>query len=63
MMTSADDRESGWTDQGGLWPSADYPAQVERLRAAIGERIYLAELRETETPSSSPASSIARSGP
>lgn len=48
MMASADDRESGWTDEGGLWPSADYPVQVERLRAAIGERIYLAELRETD---------------
>jgi hypothetical protein len=33
----------------GLWPSADYHAQVERLRAAVGETIYLAELRDTET--------------
>ncbi|MBK5939316.1 hypothetical protein [Halochromatium roseum] len=48
MMTSADDRQSGFDGEGGLWPSADYQAQIERLRAAIGERIYLAELRETE---------------
>jgi hypothetical protein len=33
----------------GLWPSADYHAQVARLRAAVGERIYLAELRDTDT--------------
>lgn len=32
-----------------LWPSADYQAQVERLRAAVGEIIYIAELRDTET--------------
>lgn len=30
-----------------LWPGADYPAQVERLRAAVGTTIYLAELRDT----------------
>lgn len=26
----------------GLWPSADYHRQVERLRAAVGETVYLA---------------------
>ena len=31
----------------GLWPSADYHRQVERLRAAIGERVYLVELVES----------------
>ena len=31
----------------GLWPSADYHSQVERLRAAIGARIYLVELVES----------------
>ena len=49
MMTAADDAPSdGPSGKGGLWPSTDYQAQVERLRAAIGQRIYLAELRETE---------------
>ena len=33
----------------GLWPSADYHTWVARLRAAVGERIYLAELRDTDT--------------
>ena len=47
-MASGDDAQSGSDAEGGLWPSADYPAQVERLRAAIGERVYLAELRETD---------------
>jgi len=48
-MTSADDTQSdGSSGAGGLWPSTDYQAQIERLRAAIGERIYLAELRDTE---------------
>jgi hypothetical protein len=28
----------------GVWPSADYHRQVERLRAAVGETIYLVEL-------------------
>lgn len=32
-----------------LWPSADYQGQVERLRDAVGETIYIAELRDTET--------------
>ncbi|MFW6258783.1 MAG: hypothetical protein ACOC26_04750 [Halochromatium sp.] len=47
-MASTDDAQSDGGAAGGLWPPADYQAQVERLRAAIGERIYLAELRETE---------------
>lgn len=47
-MASADDRQPGWAADGGLWPSADYQDQVERLRAAVGEPIYLAELRETD---------------
>ncbi|MFP4280641.1 MAG: hypothetical protein ACLFQI_11675 [Halochromatium sp.] len=44
----ADDAQSSFDAEGGLWPSAGYQAQVERLRAAVGEQIYLAELRETE---------------
>ena len=31
----------------GLWPSADYHRQVERLRNAVGEIIYLVELVES----------------
>ncbi|AFL76289.1 hypothetical protein [Thiocystis violascens] len=31
----------------GLWPSADYRRQVERLRAAVGETLYLVELVES----------------
>jgi hypothetical protein len=31
-----------------LWPSPAYSRQVERLRAAIGETIYLAELADSE---------------
>ena len=30
-----------------LWPSPEYHGQVERLRAAVGETIYLAELNAT----------------
>ncbi|MCF7980188.1 MAG: hypothetical protein K9L82_19690, partial [Chromatiaceae bacterium] len=47
-MAFGDDAHSGSDAEGGLWPSADYQAQVERLRAAVGEQIYLAELRDTE---------------
>lgn len=32
---------------GGLWPSPDYPRQIERLRAAVGETIYLVEVVES----------------
>jgi hypothetical protein len=32
---------------GGLWPSPDYARQIERLSAAVGETVYLAELTET----------------
>ena len=31
----------------GLWPSADYHRQLEHLRAAVGETIYLVELVES----------------
>lgn len=33
----------------GLWPSADYGGQVERLRAAVGETVYVAELNDSAT--------------
>ncbi len=33
----------------GLWPSPAYRLQVERLRAALGETIYLAELNDSAT--------------
>lgn len=31
----------------GLWPSPAYSRQIERLRAAIGETIYLVELNDS----------------
>jgi hypothetical protein len=33
---------------GRLWPSPEYTRQVERLRAAVGETIYLVEIAATE---------------
>jgi hypothetical protein len=30
-----------------LWPPADYYRQLEQLRAAVGQTVYLAELRDT----------------
>lgn len=33
---------------GRLWPSPDYSRQVERLKAAVGETVYLAEIDATE---------------
>lgn len=33
---------------GRLWPSPDYSHQVERLKAAVGETVYLAEINATE---------------
>jgi hypothetical protein len=33
---------------GRLWPSADYAEQVERLRSAVGARIFLIEIHPTE---------------
>lgn len=32
----------------GLWPSPEYAGQVERLRAAVGETVYLAEMDATQ---------------
>jgi hypothetical protein len=46
---SSSDADDPTDTHAGLWPSADYHGQVERLRAAVGETIYLAELRDTET--------------
>lgn len=45
---NANDEEPTFGEYSGrLWPSADYHHQVECLRAAIGETIYLVELCET----------------
>lgn len=33
---------------GLIWPSPDYGHQVERLKAAVGETVYLAEIDATE---------------
>lgn len=33
---------------GQLWPSKDYAEQVERLRSAVGARIFLVEIHPTE---------------
>jgi len=33
---------------GRLWPSPEYSRQVEQLRAAVGETIYLAEIAATD---------------
>ncbi len=33
---------------GRLWPSPEYTRQVERLRAAVGETVYLVELEATQ---------------
>lgn len=33
---------------GALWPSPNYSHQVERLKSAVGETVYLAEIDATE---------------
>jgi hypothetical protein len=33
---------------GRLWPSPEYNRQIERLRAAVGETVYLAEIEATQ---------------
>ena len=44
VPTEEDPRASvGW-----LWPSPEYGHQVERLRAAVGETIYLVEIEATQ---------------
>lgn len=52
MTASAGDRDAAGPDgqdtAAALWPSADYHRQLRRLRGAIGETIYLAELCETD---------------
>lgn len=35
------------TAAGRLWPSRAYVSQVEKLRAAVGRRIYLVEIKPT----------------
>lgn len=47
--SGADDPDDSADLSDTLWPSADYNAQVQRLRAAVGETVYLAELHDTET--------------
>jgi len=36
------------TSAGQLWPSEDYAEQIERLRSAVGARIFLVEIHPTE---------------
>jgi hypothetical protein len=45
---SKDDWVGPGVGHGRLWPSADYQAQVDCLRAAVGEPIYIAELRDSD---------------
>lgn len=49
--TPADDpaapSDSSDAASAGLWPSPAYTSQIERLRAAVGETIYLVELVES----------------
>lgn len=33
---------------GNIWPSADYDQQIERLQAAIGQQVFLVELKQTD---------------
>jgi hypothetical protein len=52
QKSSRQDPEPGEDDANGasaLWPSPNYRIQIELLRRAVGERIFIAELRDTET--------------
>jgi hypothetical protein len=42
-------RETGTPEPGTLWPSPAYTRHVKRLRAAIGQNIYLVELLASDT--------------
>jgi hypothetical protein len=44
IPSASPDTETGEHHHRDLWPSPDYHRQVERLRAAVGETIYLVEL-------------------
>ena len=48
-VTGPLDRQGADDEAGpeGLWPSPAYSRQIERLRAAIGETIFLAELNDS----------------
>jgi hypothetical protein len=48
IRAPADPVDEDGADGGGLWPSADYSRQVERLRAAVGETVYIAEIDASE---------------
>ena len=49
MTTSTADAGQGdEPENGGVWPPADYGRPIQRLRAAIGETLSIAELRETD---------------
>lgn len=48
LPARADWRADAGGSPGRLWPSPDYARQVERLRAAVGETVYLAELDASE---------------
>jgi hypothetical protein len=49
LVTGPLDRQGADDEAGpeGLWPSPAYSRQIERLRAAIGETIFLAELNDS----------------
>ncbi|AHE99624.1 hypothetical protein [Thioalkalivibrio paradoxus] len=42
-------RDPGIHRPGELWPSAAYARQLERLRAAVGQTVYLVELDASDT--------------
>lgn len=43
------DIPAGDEASGRLWPSPGYLQQIERLKAAVGQRIYLVEIRPGDT--------------
>lgn len=50
-MTREDCESGGLDPEGanaGLWPPVGYHRQVQRLRAAVGATLYIAELADTE---------------
>lgn len=42
------DEDHRHSADGNIWPSSNYNEQIERLKAAIGQRVFLVELKQTD---------------
>ncbi len=47
-QAASQNKDQRHSANGNIWPSADYDQQIERLKTAIGQQVFLVELKQTD---------------